>query len=516
MRFTLFREQPRGLWVCAATEMWERFSYYGMRALLVFYLIRHFRFTDRESFAIYGAYSALVYMAPIIGGAIADRWLGGRKAVLLGGVLLILGHFGMAFEGAPATELVVAGARQVTRDPAGLNLLFLSLALIITGVGFLKTSTNAIVGALYRADDPRRDAGFTHYYMLYNVGGFLAPLVCGWLGERYGWRYGFGLAGVGMVVGLIGFLRGQQHLEGKAEPPSAERLREPLFGIRKEWWIYAGSVGFVALMWLLLVRRGVVGPLLAAFGVAVGGWLVYYAVARCNPVERRRLIACGALTAFTIGFWAFYEQMGSSLALFSERMVDRQVLGFEIPASTLQAIPSLFVMLLAPGFGALWLWLGRRGREPSTSVKFVAAIGQLAVGFLVLAVGIAATPTGQPVPLAWFGLNFLLLVTGELCLAPVGISMISRLSPQRIVGVMMGAFLLAYSASSYLAGLIARLTSVPTGTEPADPVVMRSLYGAVFLKLGVAALVVAAVLVVCAPALTRASRMTEDGSLRPS
>jgi POT family proton-dependent oligopeptide transporter len=495
MAFALFREHPKGLMVCAATEMWERFSYYGMRALLVFYLVRHFRFSDDESFAIYGAYSALVYMAPILGGAIADRWLGGRKAVLLGGVLLILGHFGMAFEGI-------------------LDILYLSLALIIVGVGFLKTSTNAIVGALYPADDPRRDAGFTYYYMLYNVGGFLSPLICGWVGERYGWRYGFGLAGIGMVLGLVGFMRGQRHLEGKAEPPDPERLRQRVAGVPKEWWIYASSVGFVLLMWVLLLRREVVGPLLAAFGAAVGGWVVYFALAKCDPTERRRLIACAVLTAFTIGFWAFYEQVGSSLALFSDRLVDRTVLGIEIPASTLQAIPSLFVMVLAPVFSALWLWLGRRGREPSTSVKFVWAIGQMAAAFLVLAVGIAASPPGGPVPMIWFGLNFLLMTTGELCLAPVGISMVSRLSPQRIVGVMMGAFLLAYSASSYLAGLIARLTSAPADSGGLDPVAMGAIYRGVFVQLGVASLVVAAVLLVGAPILTRMSRGSAAG-LRP-
>ena len=499
----LFREHPRGLMVCAATEMWERFSYYGMRALLVFFLIRHLRFDDDQTFAIYGAYTALVYLAPIVGGAVADRWLGGRKAVLFGGVLLVLGHFGLAIEGPPAT---VSEAGAVVRDPFYLNLFLFSLALIITGVGFLKTSTNAIVGALYGEDDPRRDAGFTYYYMLYNVGGFLAPLICGWLGERYGWRYGFGLAGIGMVAGLLVFIRGQPLLDGKAEPPSPELLRERVFGVPREWWIYGLGIAVVLIMGLLLVRRAVVGPLLTISGIVVGGWVIYYALARCTPSERRRLLACAVLVVFTIGFWAFYEQMGSSLAVFSDRAVDRRVFGLEIPASVLQAFPSLFVMVLAPAFSLLWLRLGRRGREPSTAVKFVLALAQLALAFLILALGTVLTPGGQLVALGWLGLNFLLLTAGELCLAPVGISMVSQLAPRRIVGVMMGAFLLAYSASSYLAGLIARLTSAPADASAVDPAAMRAMYVEVFLRLGAAAALVAVVLVICTPALNRAAR----------
>ncbi|MBC7843766.1 MAG: MFS transporter, partial [Gemmatimonadaceae bacterium] len=191
----VLRGHPPGLLTCAATEMWERFSFYGMRALLVFYLTRHFRFTDEESFGIYGAYTALVYMSTIIGGAVADRWLGARRAVLLGGVLLVVGHLGLAVEGPAAIERVAAdGARIIERSAVHLDGFLLSLAFIVVGVGFLKTNATALVGALYERDDARRDAGFTTYYMLYNLGGAAAPLVCGWLGERFGWSYGFGAA----------------------------------------------------------------------------------------------------------------------------------------------------------------------------------------------------------------------------------------------------------------------------------------------------------------------------------
>ena len=486
MTLPIFRGHPPGLAVCAATEMWERFSYYGMRALLIFYLTQHFGFGDPEAFAIYGAYSGLVYMAPIVGGLAADQWLGGRKAVVFGGLLLMAGHLGMAFE-------------------ASLTLFYLSLALIIAGVGFLKTSATAIVGNLYEPADPRLDAGYTTYYMAYNVGGALAPLVCGWLGQRFGWGWGFGAAAVGMAFGLLAFFRGRHHLGGRAEPPAPERLRASVAGLPREWWVYLGGAGFVLVLWWLLSNRSVVGPLLSALGLATGVGLVYYAVFRCTPVERNKLLACAALIVFTLGFWAFYEQMGSSLALFSERLLDRVVLGFEIPASVLQSLPSFLVILLAPLFAALWLSLGKRGRDPSISIKFVVAIATLAVGFLILAAGISLTAVGAKVPLIWFVLNFLLLVVGELCLAPLGTSMVSQLSPKRIGAFMMGAFFLAYSGASFLAGVIAGFASVSPGAV-SDPAVLRDAYGGVFLKLGAAALAVAAVLAVLSPFLTRLAR----------
>jgi POT family proton-dependent oligopeptide transporter len=513
----LFRDHPPGLFVCAATEMWERFSYYGMRALLVFFLTQHFLFTDDQSFLIYGAYTALVYLAPIVGGAISDRWLGARKAIVLGGVLLVLGHFGMAIEGPPAVKALSGGQETVVRDQRFVDVFYLSLSLIIVGVGFLKTNASALVGALYPPGDRRRDSGFTVFYMCYNLGGAVAPFVCGWLGQRYGWRYGFGLAGIGMIGGLIVFLRGQHHLAGAAEPPDPARLRERILpGLTRELAIYLGTVALVGLTWLLMHRQAVVGQLLSVFGLGTGAWIVYYALARCTKEERNRLLVCAVLTAFTIGFWAFYEQMGSSLALYSDRVVDRVVFGIEIPASTLQSLPSVFVILLAPWFSGLWLRLGARGREPSTAVKFSVAIATIAVAFGVLAIGTLITPPGVKVPLIWFGLNFFLLVVGELCLAPVGLAMITHLAPQRIVGVMMGTFFLAYSASSFIAGLIARLTSAPSsGAAGADLVAIRSVYASVFGRLGVMAAAVALVLLALAPFLTRLIRQPAPDTPAP-
>lgn len=501
-------QHPRGLFVCFATELWERFSYYGMRALLIFYLMQHFLFSERESYLIYGTYTALVYMTPVIGGAIADRYLGARKAVTLGAILLVLGHLGIAIEGPPATQQVVGGIATVVRDPAPLQIFYVSLALIIIGVGFLKTNASTLVGALYHQDDPRRDAGFTLFYMGINIGGAAAPLLCGWVGQTYGWRYGFGLAGIGMLAGLFTFLRGQRHLQGLADPPNPAWLRERIVaGLSRELLIYVATVALVGGAWLILNHRQVVGPMLTLFGFVTGIVVLYYAFARCTPVERDRLLVCAILVVFTIGFWALYEQMGSSLAVFADRLVDRRVFGYEIPASMFQSLPSFFVILLAPVASSLWLYLGRRGREPSAATKFSLALVQVGLAFLMLTLGLNITEPDAKVALGWFVLNFFLLTSGELCLAPVGMSTITKLSPKRIVGVMMGSFFLAYSASSYISGLIAQLTSPPEGSTTTSAAAM-SAYADVYTRLGSVALGLALVLFLLSPILTRRTHET--------
>jgi POT family proton-dependent oligopeptide transporter len=507
MSLPIFRDHPRGLLTCFSIELWERFSYYGMRALLIFFLTEHFLFSDRQGYLIYGAYTALVYMMAIFGGALADRYLGARKAITLGALLLVLGHFGLVIEGPPAKSTMVAGVETVVRDAVYLGLFYLSLAAIVTGVGLMKTSTTTMVGALYALDDPRRDAGFTIYYMGINIGGAAAPLLCGWIGHTYGWRYGFGLAGLGMLIGLVAFRHGQRHLLGLAEPPAEARLAERVLGgLTREWLIYACVIAVVFVVWIVIRHQEAVGVLLGATGLVVAAFLLYDAFARCTPVERDRLFACVALIVFTIGFWAFYEQMGSSLNVFAERVVDRSVMGHEIPASMLQALPAVFVILLAPLFSAAWLTLGKRGREPSTPIKFCLAIFQLALAFLLLAVGTRLTPDGSKVALGWFILNFLLLVTGELCLAPVGQSMVTRLAPRQIVGMMMGCFLLAYSAASFISGLIAQLTAV-TGPAGAGAALTAELghYASVYSRLGLLAMGVVLLLLAFTPLLKRLS-----------
>jgi POT family proton-dependent oligopeptide transporter len=481
----MFSQHPRGLFICFATEVWERFSYYGMRALLIFYLMQHFAFSEQESYLIYGAYTALVYMTSVVGGAVADRYLGARKAVTLGALLLVMGHFGLAFE-------------------ESVQVFYLCLALIVVGVGFLKPNTSTLVGALYPPDDPRRDAGFTIFYMGINLGGAIAPLLCGWLGQTYGWHYGFGLASIGMLVGLFVFLRGQRLLLGHAEPPNAAWLREPTIArVSRETVIYIAAVGLVLIVWLIMNRRGIVGPMLAAFGTVTGAAILYYAFARCTPHERDRLLVCATLIVFTIAFWALYEQMGSSLNVFADRMVDRRVLGYEIPAPMFQGLPSIFVILFAPLAGSLWLYLGRRGREPSAAMKFTLAIVQVGLAFLILSLGLNVTAAGEKIALGWFVLSFFLLASGELCLGPVGMSMVTRLSPKRIVGAVMGAFFLAYSASNFIAGQIARLTARSISIQPAAGNTAVEGYAHAYIILSCVAMGAALVLWRLVPLLTR-------------
>ena len=303
-----FLGHPKGLFVCFATEMWERFSYYGMRALLILYLTKHWNFSDAQSYIIYGAYTSLVYIMPVFGGMLADRILGSRKAVTFGAILLVLGHTGMAFE-------------------SNVQIFYLSLALIISGVGFLKPNISTMVGALYAEGDPRRDPGFTIFYMGINIGAFTASLLCGYLGETYGWSYGFGAAGIGMLIGLVIFLWGQDYLEGHAEPTS-NLYQEKKFNVTYENWAYISGILMVLFSWLLIQNQEVVGNLLGGFGaICVAFWL-FYALFKCSAEERDRLLVVGILILFSLIFWALFEQAGSSLNILTDRGVDITIIRF--------------------------------------------------------------------------------------------------------------------------------------------------------------------------------------------
>lgn len=493
---------PKGLFVCFATELWERFSYYGMRALLIFYLTEHFLYTDEQSYAIYGAYTALAWMLPVIGGIVADRWLGPRKAVTLGAILLALGHFGMAIEGPPA--LPAAGTSVIERQDLYLNAFYLSLALIVTGVGFLKTNITTVVGALYVLDDPRRDSAFTIFYMGINIGATISPIICGWLGQTWGWNYGFGVAGVGMLAGLIVFLRGQAYLQGKAEPPDPARLRERLLpGITRERLIYCGAVLMVLGAWQL-IQHLVAGTLLGGFTAVLGGVVVYYSLRHCTPVERDRLLVVGAMILFATVFWSLYEQQGSSLNLYADRLVVRDVFGMHMEASQLQSLPPLFLVLAAPVFSFMWVKLGERHRDPVLPVKFSIGLVLIGVAFFLPALGAALAGPGRPAGIIWITLTFLFMALGELCLAPIALNMVTRLCPKRVVGMMMGAYFLSISAGNYAAGALAQFTSLETvAGQIADPAVAMDTYVSVFNAFGFAGIVAGVLVYLLAPWLHR-------------
>lgn len=443
-----FLGHPKGLFVLFFAEMWERFSYYGMRALLIFYLTKHWLFSDGESGIIYGAYTALVYITPVLGGYLADKWLGQRKAVTYGAVLLTFGHFIMGFEGDGG------------QDPASLSIFWLALAFIIVGSGFLKANISVIVGQLYPRTDVRRDGAYTIFYMGINLGSFLGSLLCGYLGETYGWAYGFGAAGFGMLLGLIVFIWGKPLLLGRGEAPDPAKLAAPVMGVKLEWLLYISGLVAVGVCWWMVQNQAVVGTLLGVAGALLVAYVIFTAVVKLPREDRDRIFAAMFLILGSILFWALFEQAGSSLNLFTDRYVDRA----GVPASVFQSLNAGYIVLLAPLFAMLWTWLGRRNMEPSAPAKFGLAMLQLGLGFLVLKWGAEAVGMGNTTPVLFIFLIYLLHTTGELCLSPVGLSAMNRLAPAHMASLIMGTWFFASATGNFAAGLIA----AATGSEKAS------------------------------------------------
>jgi POT family proton-dependent oligopeptide transporter len=448
---------PKGLFLLFMAEMWERFSYYGMRALLIFYLIQHWMFAEDKAYVIYGAYTALVYIAPVVGGYLADRYIGQRKAVLFGAVLLTFGHFFMAFE----------GDGSLGQDNPMINVFWLALALIIVGSGFLKANISVIVGQLYSRTDVRRDPAYTIFYMGINVGAATASIICGYLGQTYGWEYGFGLAGVGMLVGLIFFVIGKPLLLGKGEPKDPEAIKGG-----KEFVIYGLGLAMVALCWLAIQYQELVGTVLGVFGGGLVAYVLFTAVTKLAPEERDRIFAAMFLILVSIVFWALFEQAGSSLNVFTDRHVDTQ----GVNASMFQSINAIYIVLLAPLFAMLWQGLARKGAEPSTPMKFGLAVIQVGLGFLVLVWGAESVGVNVPTPVIFIFLIYLLHTTGELCLSPVGLSAMNRLSPAHMASLIMGTWFFASATGNFAAGLIAAATGGEGVGEEAGKQVVLDVY----------------------------------------
>jgi len=449
---------PKGLFLLFMAEMWERFSYYGMRALLIFYLVQHWLFTDSEASVIYGAYTALVYITPVVGGFLADRFLGQRKAVLFGAVLLTFGHFFMAFEGDGG------------QADATINIFWLALALIIVGSGFLKANISVMVGQLYPRTDIRRDPAYTIFYMGINVGAATASIICGFLGQTVGWAYGFGLAGIGMLLGLIFFVIGKPLLLGKGEPKDPAKIAGG-----REFGIYGIGLAMVGLCWLAIQYQQLVGWVLGFFGLGLVAYVLYIAIGRLPREERDRIFAAIFLIFVSIVFWALFEQAGSSLNLFTDRHVDTQ----GVAASMFQSINAIYIILLAPLFAGLWQLLAKRGAEPSTPMKFGLAVIQVGLGFLVLVWGAQSVGLNVPTPVIFIFLIYLLHTTGELCLSPVGLSAMNRLSPGHMASLIMGTWFFASATGNFAAGLIASATGAEGVGEEAGKQVVLDVYSTV-------------------------------------
>jgi proton-dependent oligopeptide transporter, POT family len=434
--------QPRGLYTLFFTEMWERFSFYGMRALLVLFMVDATRggmgLDDKTATAIYGLYTAAVYLMSLPGGWLADRLWGAQRAVWYGGIIIALGHFTLAL---PLTQTF-----------------YLGLIFVVVGSGILKPNMSTLVGDLYPEGGTRRDAGFTIFYMGINLGAFIGPMMCGWLATRVGWHWGFGAAGVGMVLGLIQF-KLSRRLLGQA---GIERGNtRPLHGVER-----FGLIG-VPVTVVLVVALGMAGilkfnPVAMAqamayviLAIAMLYFLTVFLFCGLNKVEKERVGVILILFASSSLFWAGFEQAGSSFNLFAERNTVRELGGFEIPAAWFQALGPIFIVTFAPVFAWLWIWLGRRNLDPSIPVKFAFGLILLALGFLVMAGAAKVVADGHQALPTWLVTTYLIHTFGELCLSPVGLSSVTKLAPRKLVGQMMGIWFLASSLGNLLAGLLA-------------------------------------------------------------
>lgn len=472
-------KQPRALIVLFFTEMWERFSYYGMRALLVLYLIQQL-FQNLETsktvaYGIFAAYGSLVYASPFIGGLIADKFLGHRKAVIWGAIMMAIGHFLMAIE----NEMF----------------LYLALSFLIVGNGFFKPNMPIILSGLYEENDPRRDGGFTIYYMSVNLGAFFSPILCGIVGETYGWHYGFTIAGIGMLAGLFIFLKfghiidyheninaetGEKTLEYRplGGVPDKESLAQKFCGLSKEFWIYALCVISTFGISLLVKHYEIMSYVIFPLSLAILGFIFVIAL-RSEKVERDRLFVILILLLFITLFWTFFEQAGSSLTLYASENVNRNFFGSVIPASLFQSVNPMFILIFASPLSILWMQLAQRKKEPSTPIKFAMGILLLSIGFLLLGLAprflsfetIAENNTMlkiAAVPAIFLVLSYMFQTLGELCLSPIGLSMVSRLAPPKIVGMVIGAWYLSSSLAFQVGGWIANLTTDESSYEIAD------------------------------------------------
>jgi len=433
-----FFGHPRGLATLFMTEFWERFSYYGMSALLILFMTAPaarggLGFPIPKAGAIFGVYVALVYLGALPGGWIADRVLGQRKSVLYGGMIIASGHYCLALP--------------------SLKTFYLGLGLIITGTALLKPNVSTMVGQLYTPDDVRRDAGFSIFYMGINLGAFLAPLGCSYLGEEINWHYGFGLAGVGMTLGVIQYVMGWKHLAQIGLPPQGNGPA------RRKLAVALGIFLLVGASCAAVVSHGAIkvsaqsvsrafGAALALVVIGMFGWLL--TSRHWTPVERRRLYAIFAFFLASTLFWSLFQQTGSTLNLFAERNTDRSLFG-GFPAGWFQSEEPLFIILLAPVFAWLWVKLGKR--DPSTPSKFAAGIVFAGLSFIVL-VPVAARTGDSPL---WLTGTYFLLTLGELCLSPVGLSVTTKLAPERVAGFIMGFWFLSMAVGSYLGGVSASL-----------------------------------------------------------
>jgi POT family proton-dependent oligopeptide transporter len=475
---------PKQLYLLFFTEMWERFTFYGNRALLILFMVNYLKFDDVKGNIIYGVYQSLIYAMPVLGGMMADKFLGQRKSILWGGVLLALGSFVMAI---PVKESF-----------------FIGMGIMIVGNGYFKPNISTIVGSLYKDGDGRRDAGFSFFYMGINIGATLGGLLCGWVGQTISWHLGFGLAGFFMIIGLVIFSLKQHTLGPIGLPPSAEKLKAKSFaGISNEIWVYLMSLLAIPLFILILNYYKIYSYIINPFGLIALIYVIYTASKLGREVFFKLMVAM-VLIIFSSLFWAFYEQGGGSLNLFAERNVNMNFFGIQLSSAAVNnSITPLFVVALTPFFVWLWIWLYKKKKEPNAVIKFSLGLIQLGLGFYVYVFAATFAHEGM-VSLFFFALGYFFMVTGELCLSPIGLSAITKLSPAKMVGLMMGMWFLASSYGQYLAGIIGSLMALPSDTgAQLSPTESLPIYTNIFGKIALAAALCGVLLLILSPWLKK-------------
>lgn len=458
---------PKGLYLLFFTEMWERFSYYGMRAIFTLFMIKALMFDKALASEIYGSYTGLVYLTPLIGGYMADRYWGNRRAILVGGILMAIGHFCMFLSASNYDNLAFA-------QP----MLFLGLGFLIMGNGFFKPNISTMVGQLYPAGDKRVDAAFTIFYMGINLGAFLAPLVCGWFGDTGNaadFKWGFLAACIGMIVSILSFelLKNKFIVtptgEGVGMVPAKQELTESDANAPKMpltqmiiWTI--ASLGLFAALYHLL-DLGVVGATI--FSITIIAPMAIVTDKSLTFIEKQRIGVIYILAFFVIFFWAAFEQAGASLTFFAEEQTDRNLAGVEIPTSFFQSINAVLIIILAPLFAVIWTFLGRRNWEPSSPTKQALGLLFLSIGYLVIAFGVKGLDPSIKVSMMWLFSLYLLHTVGELCLSPIGLAMVVKLAPAKFASLLMGVWFLSLAAASKFAGILSAL--YPDPALPAAP-----------------------------------------------
>ncbi|MEY3369140.1 MAG: hypothetical protein RI973_2295 [Bacteroidota bacterium] len=452
--YTNRKVHPRALFTLFMVELWERFSYYGMRAILVLYMTSElikggFGFDDKTAYGIYGAYGALVYLTPILGGYLADKMMGFRKAIMWGALLMAAGQFTLFLDD------------QFT--------FFIGLALLVIGNGFFKPNISSMIGRFYPDGDPRRDGAFTIFYMGINIGAFLTPLTCGAIGEIEGWRWGFLTAGIGMLAGYLIFLWGQgqgDYQEEGLEPKGGSELK--IAGLNGKIFPYVFTLVLVPIAYLLIKQNDVVDYMLGIIGAAVIIYMLFVIAPKYERAQQQRIWVIVLLLLFTTVFWTFFELAGSAMNLFTERNVNKSLMGFEMTTTFFQSVNPLFIMIFAPVFSWMWIKLAKSGKEPSAPYKFTFGLVLLGLGFLVLNLGKASAVAGL-VPAIFLVMLYLFHTLGELALSPVGLSLVTKLAPREIVGLLMGIWFLsssiAHQAGKQIAGYMAVDPSVASAEE---------------------------------------------------